>query len=139
MKILLIIISLFCSVPIFAYTPEEVVAAVIIREAGGEGPIGMQAVANVILNRANNKKQEPFYVVTQKSQFATVSSEIIEAAKVHPRWQYALNLSEKVANKNLEDLTDGANHFYSGTQKPYWAKKMQFKVKIGGHYFLKGA
>lgn len=32
-------------------------------------------------------------------------------------------------------ICPGATHFYSGKKKPYWTKTLEFKCKIGDHYF----
>jgi hypothetical protein len=32
-------------------------------------------------------------------------------------------------------ICPGATHFYSGKVKPYWTKTLEFKCKIGDHYF----
>jgi len=141
MKYLLILFFLFPSI-VFAATEKQIVAAVIICEAGGEGEKGMQAVANVISNRAA-KGKTPLKVVTQKHQFECITKNLndlenfVNKASKHPKWSQALNLSEKIANKSLVDITGGSTHFHNTSMTPYWAKKIQFKVKIGGHLFYK--
>lgn len=32
-------------------------------------------------------------------------------------------------------ICPGATHFYSGNVKPYWTETLEFKCKIGSHYF----
>lgn len=144
MKYFLIMILCACSA--FAqYSPNEAVASVIIREAGGEGHTGMWAVANVIQNRANNKST--FDVVAAPNQFSSVSSvvvthkftweKIIELSKKHPEWPRALDLAKKIESKSLPDITGGATNFFSGNVKPKWAERMTQTAHIGGHYFWK--
>jgi N-acetylmuramoyl-L-alanine amidase len=141
MKYLLVLFLLLSSVS-FAQTEKQIVAAVIICEAGGEGANGMQAVANVIANRAA-KGKTPLQVVTRKHQFECITKDLnnlqnfVNKASKHPKWQQALNMSEKIANKNLPDITGGSTHFHNTSMTPYWAKKIEFKVKIGGHLFYK--
>lgn len=144
MKYLLLFL-LICGSAFASYNETEAVAAVIIREAGGEGHIGMWAVANVIQNRAN--KVSAFEVVSRPKQFSSVSSvvvthkttweNIIQSAKNHPEWKRAFDLAVLVNKKSLPDITGGATHFYSGDKKPSWAASMEFRTHIGGHYFYK--
>ncbi len=149
-KITLILLSLTAlslSAPLVyaEFDESQAVAAVIIREAGGEGDVGMWAVANAIQNRAN--KKTPFEVVSAPNQFSSVSvvvvfhkatwEKIIEISSRHPQWERALSLAKDITNKTLPDITGGATNFYSGNVKPNWAAKMKFITQIGGHFFYK--
>ena len=48
---------------------------------------------------------------------------------------------EKIAKEVIDgdhaDPTDGATHFYSGNNTPYWAKNLTPCKIIGGHKFFK--
>ena len=146
MKYLLLILALFVyAVPAYAYDKTDVVAAVIIAEAGGEGYKGMQAVANVIANRATIQKKTPYEIVVQPKQFSCISPVLekemtfeafIAKHKKHKRWNDAKELTRTIYFSKLEDVTGGARNFHSGP-KPYWAKKMTFTVRIGGHSFYR--
>jgi len=146
MKFLLLLLLL--SPSLLAFNLTEAVAAVIVREAGGEGQRGMQAVANVIANRANNKT--PFEVVNRKWQFSCVNSitvtksdtweNVIAKSKRHRKWFDALELAKKVENKNLLDITNGATHYYAPKKvktNPSWAAKIEYKTTIGNHKFYR--
>jgi spore germination cell wall hydrolase CwlJ-like protein len=131
----------------------EIIAATIIGEAGGEGYVGMQAVADVIMNRAVRSKlpvsyeQQVYEVVIVPYQFSCLSSvvvaktkswaQIISAAKEHPRWPYALELTQRIYNKTLLDITGGATHFHNLTVHPYWADRLTRTKRIGRHIFYK--
>lgn len=139
MKFLLFL--LVCVVPVAAkVSNDEVVAAVIIHEAGGEGEVGMQAVANAIANRTRPNK-DAYAVVTRPKQFECITGKNHEAfvakAKLHPRWPIALKFTKEIRNRTLVDITDGATHFHNPSMTPWWAKKLAFKKKIGNHFFYR--
>lgn len=122
----------------------QVVAAVIIGEAGGEGQTGMLAVAGVIKNRMV-KSRTAYMVVTRKSQFDAYTHPIlykkvdidswVQKAAKHPRWAYALELAGKLNNGTCQDITEGATHYHAASCRPYWAKVFLFKTQIGHHLF----
>jgi len=124
---------------------DEIVAAVIIKEAGGEGNLGMQAVANVIHNRAKKSRQSHFAVVTRKHQFECIApvvvrkkmtySQFVSNAKAHPKFSYAFELVKKMKAGSLPDVTKGSTHFHNPSMTPYWAKVLPLRVTIGRHLF----
>ncbi len=124
----------------------QVIAAVIVTEAGGEGQAGMRAVASVINNRAQASGQSPYFLVTRPGQFdgirAIVKNEIraedfvIKCAS-HPRWAYSMLLAEKVNAGTMPDTVYGSTHFHNLSLTPYWAKIFPFKVQIGRHRFYR--
>lgn len=56
MKFVVALLLLCVSCNLFAYTEHEVVTAVLLKEAGGEGDEGLKAVASVIQTRAKKRK-----------------------------------------------------------------------------------
>lgn len=143
-----ILFMLLCLVaPLHAYDKSEVVTAVILAEAGGEGNKGMHGVASVIANRMVTRKLAPFEVVSQRSQFAPLSIVIIDEKmtyeefvakyRKHKKWDEARKLTREIYYGTLEDVTQGSSHFHPVNSKPYWAEKIEFKVKIGNHLFYK--
>ena len=137
--LLFLILSTSCS----AVTSDEVIAAVIIGEAGGEGQIGMRAVASVIANRIRPDK-DAFFVVTQKFQFSCINNKehenFVNKARRHPRWSFAVELTKEINDGELVDVTDGATHFLNTAKvrrMPRWAYLFEFKGKIGAHSFYK--
>jgi N-acetylmuramoyl-L-alanine amidase len=139
MKFVLLFLLSFASV-FASVSCNEVVAAVIIHEAGGEGERGMQAVAGVISNRTRANR-DAFAVVTRPNQFECITGKSYDAfvakAKRHARWAYALKLAEEIDNKTVVDITGGATHFHNPSKTPWWAKKMAFTKKIGNHLFYR--
>lgn len=134
------------------YTKEEVVAACIIAEAGGEGTIGMYAVMAVIKNRSRGSVSPTswYNVVTKKKQFSCFNNginSVVAKAKTHDNWKTALNFVE-AAKGNMVDPTKGATHYHvcTGPSKvsPYWThpnfggknKKCIVTAVIGRHVFL---
>ena len=120
-----------------AQTAQELIASVVILEAGGEGKQGMQAVYEVINNRA--KDGNLVKIVLAKKQFSCMNSlapdQAFAKAKKHINFNYALSL----ASKSPETcLTHGSIFYYSDSIKPpVWAKNMKQAIKINHHIFLK--
>jgi N-acetylmuramoyl-L-alanine amidase len=116
----------------------ESVAAVLIAEAGGEGLAGMQAVANVIANRAGARGLSRLAVVSSPRQFSCLNgsslSRLEAAARKHPRWGCAVALASQAS---LPDITGGANHYHAAGVSPRWAKPANRTARIGGHTFYK--
>ncbi len=125
----------------YGFDQNQAVAAVIIGEAGGEGEVGMQAVANVIANR----KGTAFEVISRRHQFCAARSvvvdktetwqELIDRRKKHPRWEVALDYAKRI--EQLPDVTNGATHFHTPAVNPKWAKILAFKKRIGNHLFYR--
>ena len=124
------------------YTQDEIVAACLILEAGGEENPGMQAVLNVIKNRSSPNKSMA-QVVLRKWQFSCFNAHTVEGkplaplldkAKSHIKWKRALDLVQNPP----QDVTGGADHYFADYIKPpKWAKDMKFTVKIGRHLFYR--
>jgi len=142
MKLIFLFLSLAISA--VAFDHNEAVAAVIIGEAGGEGNVGMQAVASVIQNRMVRKTA--FEIVSARYQFSAVNAvivsrrvtweEVIVKAKRHKRWAYALELSKRLNSKAVIDITHGSTQYYAySSPAPYWVKSFRYQKTIGGHKF----
>lgn len=127
---------------------KEVIATCLILEAGGEGERGMQAVMNVIQNRAHGDPQEFYAETVAPHQFAVFDSArgfffkdftlVIKKAERHPAWPVALALVERAYRADLVDITGGATHFSSARRpKPGWARDLRETVVIGNHRFMK--
>ena len=106
---------------------ERVVASVIVLEAGGEGPEGMRAVAEVIRNRAINRKADAFSVVTRPRAFSVTNggiSRMLRKAEIHPRYQEAARLAKMIHLRfsGLGSTVGGADHFKTVGTPAYWAK-----------------
>ena len=89
----------------------EIVAATLILEAGGEYATGsMEAVNEVIRNRAVKRKLTTRQVCLQRKQFSCWNSgkidQLLAKAKRHPRFSEAM----AIVNGALTNYTGGADH-----------------------------
>ena len=118
-----------------AATSQEVIAATLVLEAGGEGKEGMQAVREVIANRASNKTEKA--VCLQRLQFSCWNGkgeeEGVSKAKNHPKWNLALS----IANAAPTNFTNGATHYHTTKVSPSWAKRLTRTTAIKNHIFYK--
>lgn len=121
----------------------DYMARTIYGEARGEGVKGMQAVANVIMNRV---ARGGWYgasikdVVLKPYQFSCWNSNdpnraIITNASA-AQLRQAREIAEKVISGELPDITGGATHYYAKSiSAPYWTKSMKRVATVGSHYF----
>jgi hypothetical protein len=140
------------------YTVEDVIAATIVDEAGGEKNAyeGMQAVLNVIMNRVNGDVRKAAMQCLKPYQFSGWNKvnkkdsdsikKYIDSKKSHARFKIALDLVNQAKSGSLKDITKGANHFLnvqltkqqrSGGKLPSWYNKDKVVADIGRHQFLK--
>ena len=118
---------------------DEIVAATLILEAGGEYHEGaMESVNEVIVNRASKRNKSEAMVCLQKYQFSCWNDKDARAgiskAMKHPRWGEAL----RIVQSPTTNYTKGADHYHADYIKnPYWAKSMTATIKIGRHTFYK--
>ena len=128
-------------------TNAYVVATTLWGEARGEGTNGMQAVMNVIMNRAKGNFDKTHKVVLMPKQFSMWNSvtnpaqTALDVAAEHRKeasWQEAVRLVDLAAKGKLPDITGGAM-FYFNPHKvtPSWASKLTKTVTIGNHDFYK--
>ena len=127
----------------------------IYTEAGGEGDKGMELVADVIATRVTDERypDTACKVVLQKSQFdwtkrlkhkdfnglLTMQKKVFktrpQTSQEKAAYAQAMFLASKVMKPGYKPKYH-YTHFYSGTDRPYWAKgKKAFKYR--NHYFLK--
>ena len=140
------------------YTVEDVIAATIVDEAGGEKNAyeGMQAVLNVIMNRVNGDVRKAAMQCLKPYQFSGWNKvnkkdsdsikKYIDSKKSHARFKIALDLVNQAKSGSLKDITKGANHFLnvqltkqqrSSGKLPSWYNKDKVVADIGRHQFLK--
>lgn len=109
-----------------------------IAEAGGDGPVGMLAVANVIRNRAERRGKSIGDIVRAPSQFEGYYAPGEKAVQAQQNPQVraeAEKILRGVLAGELKDPTQGADHFHAGGVNPDWASKMPATTRIGGHVF----
>ncbi|MBI1853559.1 MAG: cell wall hydrolase [Planctomycetes bacterium] len=122
---------------------QEAIAAVLIAEAGGEGRVGMEAVAEVILNRSIAARISLFDVVTKPKQFSclnrTTIERLIDKSKCHSRFADALEIVRQMAfhPDDFPRRTRGADHFSRKDEQPWWARGRIPIAVIGNHAFYR--
>ena len=118
---------------------DQLVAAVLVAEAGGEGYQGLRAVHETICNRAKAKGWSRQRVVLQPKQYSCLNKcdpdRLIAICKHHKAWNGAL----KVAMSKPGNITKGATHYDNVGRwgKPEWAKEMKEVATIKHHVFYK--
>ena len=128
---------------------EEVIAATLIGEAGGEGADGIQAVLNVLQNRAKKRNSSVAREALRPKQFSMWNPiyskkksqrQIVDQFKVHKYYEDILKALKRYDPDKIKfkDITSGATHYYAHNKVlPFWAKKKTWqKIKqIGNHTF----
>lgn len=128
----------------------------IYTEAGGEGEFGMTLIADTVVTRVENKNYPDNIgkVILQPGQFSwtyqlrsrsekglvAYNRRLLKSKRMaNPKEREAYATAMKVAYRALQPGYKPKyryTHFYSGTDKPKWAKNKR-AVKHGKHYFLK--
>ena len=124
----------------------EIIASCMVLEAAGEGTEGMQAVLNVILNRAKGDLSCLVPVVTKHGAFSCMSSiwcsdepnysPLLCRAQNQPEsFADAMHLIAIMEQGLLLDITGGATHYHATYIHPYWADSLRYLATIGNHSF----
>jgi N-acetylmuramoyl-L-alanine amidase len=136
-------LSSAAAAPVFDARESSVVAAVLVAEAGGEGRVGMEAVAEVILNRSRSSRTSFFEVVTKPKQFSCLNGltpdRLVGKWSAHPRFSLALEIVRRMTcdPDKLPRRTNGADHFSRRDEEPYWASGRAPVAVIGNHAFYR--
>ncbi|MGN1091616.1 MAG: cell wall hydrolase [Alphaproteobacteria bacterium] len=126
----------------------DLMARTMWGEARGEGIRGMQAVANVIMNRVNAGRwygRTVEDVVLKPYQFSCWNANDPNLPKLKSvnekdtQFSNAKGLARLAYEDNLVDITGGATHYHAAGITPYWANAMNKTAVIGNHAFYKGA
>ena len=94
----------------------DMLSRILFSEAGVEGKAGMQAVANVIMNRIEDttagfsKLDEANKVISQKNAFSSYGNKDYNNPS-GPNYDIAKQVARQALSKKLEDITGGALHF----------------------------
>ena len=122
----------------------DIVARTIWGEARGEGATGMQAVANVIINRAKKPGWWGHNIVDvclAPSQFSAWNRNDPNYAKVQAvttatsSFKTALTIAGRAVAGTLPDITGGATSYHTVAINPYWADDSKLLKIIGAHKF----
>lgn len=128
----------------------QIVAGCMVLEAGCDGTDGMQAVLNVILNRAGGYLHRMVPETIKRGAFSCMSSvwnnrtpdysPLIRKAQNQPRaYAKALQLIRTMEQGRLWDNTYGATHYHATSIRPYWVSDMSYLTTVGGHHFYTDA
>ena len=120
----------------------------IVLEAGGEGPMGMQKVAKVMVDRTLLPRWKGLttdQVVQQPKQFSGWErKDRIQFLSKQPQGVF-LEAAKALKRAQAEAKSQGvtADHYMSNAifddpkKRPSWAGKMKMVERYGGHTFLK--
>ena len=119
-------------------------ARTIYWEAKGEGPAGMEAVANVVMNRLGQKNfpNTICEVVRQGGergacQFGWWCDGRSDDAEEGRSYAMAKEIARRALNMQLTDQTGGALYFNQREAISGWTGKYRTTVEIGEHVFYK--
>ncbi|GBQ72549.1 cell wall hydrolyse [Ameyamaea chiangmaiensis NBRC 103196] len=127
--------------------PIDIAARTAWGEARGEGTTGMQAVLNVIRNRADHPGwwgHDMASVCQCENQFSCWDAEDPNGPKARavtdedPLFRYALSMANKAQAHQLPDVTRGSDSYYATTSaRPRWASGRTPQIIIGHHAFYR--
>ena len=131
--------------PALSDTALTCLARALYHEARGEGEAGMRAVAEVVLNRAEDAAfpDAVCAVVEQGSgngrgcQFSFVCDGSERRGLERRAWSRAKALAREMGNGAPRELTDGATHFHARAVNPPWARVYEMTAEIGAHRFYR--
>lgn len=113
-------------------------------EARGEGAAGMDAIANVVMNRLGHQgfPDTVCGVVKQgreqgACQFSWWCDRRSDDAKDDASYALAKEIARKALNRQLPDRIGGALYFHQRNVKPAWSKKYIKTARIGKFIFYK--
>ena len=122
----------------------ELLARILMAEAGNQGPTGMTAVGNVVMNRANTGGYggDIRGVIMKPGQFSPMNSVTGYAGGEQGQDIDSLRpsdtsymVADALLSGNAGDLTGGATHFFNpDISNPSWAEGKDF-TRIGDHVF----
>lgn len=129
----------------------DVLARTIFGEARGEPIEGMEAVANVVLNRVKIAKKRGKYwwgkdiisVCQKPYQFSCWNKSdpsyqrLIKVTSSNIHFATSLRIARRAVVGALSDRTNGATHYHADYVEPYWSLGERPVKKIGRHIFYR--
>ena len=116
-------------------------------EARNQGPIGLQAVINVMANRSRDRRYPAALasVATEPWQFSAYNENDPNRPKLEavsdndPTFVMAVSLATQAVAGTLPDITGGATHYHSRfITAPVWTFAAIRSAAIGDHVFYRG-
>jgi spore germination cell wall hydrolase CwlJ-like protein len=129
----------------------DVLARTIYGEARGEGLLGMEAIANTIINRLKVSKSKGGFwwgndiisICKKPYQFSCWNSKDINKEKIEKvnsndkLFATCLRISRKAIAGILKDNTRESTHYHNREIEPFWAVDKIPNMEIGNHLFYK--
>lgn len=128
-------------------------ATAIYFEARGEPTAGQVAVANVIVNRVNDRRYPdticevvqqgpthrwaPHVPIRHRCQFSFYCDGKPEVVTDTRAYDKAVDIAKRVLNGEVADITDGATHYHATHVLPEWASTKTHTVTINNHIFYR--
>ena len=111
-------------------------AKVVLHESGNQPRAGQIAVAQVVMNRVNDRRgrfgRTICGVVMQRGQFFNVHA---YNPRRDVRWFRALEIAREVRDGNAEPVMEGALFFHASYARPFRGRSRV--GRIGGHIFYR--
>jgi len=128
------------------FSDQEIVAKTLWGESRGEGHDGQQAVANVIMNRANSPRwwgNDARSVCLKPYQFSCWNENDPNRAKLmaittdDSIYGQCLSIAGDALSGALSDLTLGSDSYCTLSSSPNWSEGLSPVITIGNHKFYK--
>lgn len=124
---------------------ERCLAQAIYFEARSENLEGQLAVAQVVLNRVNDKRYPSNIcrVVFQnehlpfRCQFSFACDGRSDNPHNKQAWAIARTIAHVALYDRWTDLSDASTHYHTSSVKPYWMTKLDRRVQVGQHIFYR--
>ena len=124
-----------------------IIAYLLYGEARGEGKLGINNVASVLMNSSrDNGLDRAFNLVYEAMKpgrydsMKGLTADMIDipkqnGAKDEQMWEYCISLATLMCKGEFEPINN-SNHFYNPKQcSPSWGPKLQDSFSIGRHVF----
>jgi len=128
------------------FSEQELLAGLLLGEAGGEGREGMVAIYQVLLNRSAILQKHPIQVAKESKQFSILNKQTIEELtqkmKSHKNWTLAMEILELPGGMpgGKRIVGDSTYYYNPDKAKPSWGRGNpcwdEFG-KVGNHLFGK--
>jgi N-acetylmuramoyl-L-alanine amidase len=117
----------------------QCVAEAVYHEARGTSETSQEAVAHVIVNRAENEDfpNDVCAVVKDGCQFSYECDGKSEAMTEPEAREEAIESAEAVLGGATPDPTRGALYYHNRSVRPAWANEFHVTAKIGGQTFYR--
>jgi spore germination cell wall hydrolase CwlJ-like protein len=163
MKILMVVISIFYAVAVWAtsesvpysadeYPEAHCLALNLYFEARGSSFADKVAVSDVVINRANDERyphnicevvydaklDSNGFPIRNQCQFSWFCDGKSDNPKDQEAWYEAQVIAyQMLYNGKYLGITEGATHYHSTGVDPYWAESFQYIGQVGDHRFYR--